>query len=115
MNQNDFRLGNYLENFLGQIFQVQTLPISGMFPEPKPISITKKRLLKLGFKKDSIGRPYIDINFNQSLSWQGNILFLITCGMEFEVTYTELLHVTKLHHVQNLYFALKGEELTFEL
>lgn len=72
----------------------------------KPIPLTEEWLLNLGFKKNGewykIDNFYIDsTNYN--------------CGIENPKNiYNRLKCVGYVHQLQNLYFALKGEELTLK-
>lgn len=74
----------------------------------EPIPLTEEWLLKFGFEKNNnnqfiLMEGSVDILFNKDLNgW--------TCdGINFSINMTE--HV---HQLQNLYFALTGEELTFK-
>ena len=71
----------------------------------KPIQLTEEWLLKLGFvKHGKYGYFYIDF-FCVDLDMNGQFFM---CDIDIHIV---LKHV---HQLQNLYFALTGEELTFK-
>ena len=79
----------------------------------QPIELTEEWLLKFGFKR--VGN-YVGIGFNPRMSIQfhdGN-------SAECDITQTGQMisfrhgHIKYVHQLQNLYFALTGEELTID-
>ena len=119
----ELRIGNYVEYRIQDelderkewwelsIIDSSDLQIleSGIDDDYRAIPLTEEILLKFGFeKRDKINPPFR--NYQYVFMKNG---FLI--GSDFLFHYisgnTELKHV---HQLQNLYFALTGEELTFK-
>ena len=117
MNTNELRIGNWVsEKVLGcrQVVTVDPLYFGintgqGIYSiehnNLEPIPLTEEWLLRFGFEKNDnnqfiLMEGSVDILFNKDLNgW--------TCdGINFSINMTE--HV---HQLQNLYFALTGEEL----
>lgn len=76
----------------------------------RPIPLTEEWLLKLGFEK-TLNQYRIETNVNTRNG--NNVPFIILDIDGFE--YDDLRLQTKIkyvNHLQNLYFALTGEELT---
>ena len=73
----------------------------------EPIPLTEEWLLKFGFEKDFEGDVYKNVNSNSFLCWQNNRVELLDDENNKCMAYCD--HV---HQLQNLYFALTGEELT---
>lgn len=77
-------------------------------PEINPIPLTKELVLKCGFEEEFGGIIYYNrnrgIEFNFSNEW-----CMASIG-EYEIT-----SVKYLHQLQNLYFALTGEDLEINL
>ncbi len=123
MNAKELRIGNWLEwdNEYYQIeigsFYTQLKSEDGrrLFNEIKPIPLTPEILKKAGFRKIN----YYDGNsFGLKISDSHEFVcnervFYLACDDSF---YNEVLdHIKYLHQLQNLYFALTGEELNIEL
>lgn len=131
MKTNELRIGNYVSNQTGSL---ENIPIGKPVKVEKvdrfcelylPIPLTKDWLIKFGFNEENIESYYYYENFFRAEI--GCRLYLCgtigedSCNMyidEFNVlgekqcvTLTEIKHV---HQLQNLYFALTGEELTIK-
>ena len=83
----------------------------------QPISLTEEWLLKFGFKKYVSDDIDIDIDFQISFhkkSYEGLIvqLFMDSNGVIF-FSHSGI-SLFSVHHLQNLYFSLTGEELKQE-
>ena len=74
------------------------------------IELTEEILLKCGFVKIENNWKVLDIVF-ASLGWERLAGMVLT--LEHESVY--LPHIKYLHQLQNLYFALTGEELEINL
>jgi hypothetical protein len=118
MNTNELRLGNLVDlgNRIAKIIEIahlacvvvdleETQDTIEDYERVKGIPLTEEWLLKFGFEKNDnnqfiLMEGSVDILFNKDLNgW--------TCdGINFSINMTE--HV---HQLQNLYFALTGEEL----
>ena len=102
MKPEELRIGNWCLRLDNSEFQISGKDISqiGGFPErlrPNPIPLTEEWLIKFGWK--SLLELAIHINENAM----------------FEMFITvEILRTMKVHQLQNLYFALTGEEPTIK-
>ena len=113
MKASELRLGNlFIEEYSGKIIEViglekNRITFSGLFLDKwqaKPIPLTEEWFLKLGFETDNIEW------------WNGIItigiyedgLFYCPTGQTYIRRGKEIQY---LHQLQNLYFALIGEEL----
>jgi len=102
MKVNEMRIGNwYDEN--GSTKQVNPNTIEAVWVAEriwcKPIPLTEEWLLKFGFQKDSLNIYRKYLNIHRGVSYFECYLGGITVEVQF------------IHQLQNLYFALKGEEL----
>lgn len=117
MKANELRLGNWVNyrSTMGTVFPIQVAvgtieeaferPDSGMI---KPIPITEEVLLKCGFEQDLIGwrsqrNPFFVL---KSLSDSGFLLGRLSIGLV-------KIRIAHLHQLQNLYYALTGQELIY--
>ncbi len=78
-----------------------------------PIKLSEGWLLKLGFK--DMGEFYDDVDKSYCLNDKWYIIFVdgvYKFGLEYQDFCTELKNV---HQLQNIYFALTGEELEIKL
>lgn len=123
MIQSELRLGNWVcyrdkrnlqVSNLGDFFQtVNSLTLqdgSDDISDYTPIPLTPEILVKAGFVKANTTDNYI-IFIN-------GIAFGISANGDVDMDYMEfeeVCNIKYLHTLQNLYFALTGEELTFEL
>jgi hypothetical protein len=109
MISNELRIGNYLQDFGGNVAQVIHLTKDKTILE-SPIPLTEEWLLKFGFiQKKTKGRGFYlnDILLRLENDKYETILIADDpfCGhlVEQEIKY--------VHQLQNLYFALTGNEL----
>lgn len=131
MKSNELRIGNWINDGYGCSIEVISIEsekvrnggpsVNDMCPSwYKPILLNEEWLVKFGFEDVETGRPYINIsngriviplkntdvigyievdyNADHSLGFSGGVAYFMT----------EIKHV---HQLQNLYFALTGEEL----
>ena len=116
MKANELRIGNlFVDKKTKTIINIiglteQYITFSGHFKndwQAKPIPLTEEWLLKFGFDKHfedfekKIVGFYLTYNFNDGISLNGKYMD--------EPIYIDGEYV---HQLQNLYFALTGEELT---
>ena len=119
MKANEFRIGNKLTNFLGEVFDCNAETIrsfeSNYFPygKPLPIPLTEEWLLKFGFER-------IEDEIHGEITWDyQRDIDSHECWAEWnEIGQLEGVMVDcvnrlikYVHQLQNLYFALTNEEL----
>jgi hypothetical protein len=122
MKKNELRIGNYVyhplmsDNY--QVNENDLLAFAKNLVTYTPITLTEEWLLKLGFKQCGY----------EMLSWKhetllpsfdlGGINWADSDEPDYQfLTYKvadEILRIDYVHQLQNLYFALTGEELTFK-
>lgn len=126
MKANELRIGNYFS--FGKHKEITTVfkitferkdgyLINGQIPEShcEPIPLTEKWLLKLGFSKmtikplwrKTIGEYTLDSD-DFLFSFESKYVY-VDSGLALHPIGNEIEYV---HQLQNLYFALTGEELT---
>jgi len=115
MKANELRIGNWINHkYSPPSFIVSVIntfnenTVNGIELEDcEPITLTEEWLLKFGFEKS--GEPYIIENFaveENGLNWY---LYMYDEENGCDVNIGIIQYV---HQLQNLYFALTGEELT---
>lgn len=101
----DLRLGNYVNDNLGGILKIKGLSEKSTFNHIKPIELTEEWLIKFGF----ISNPYDDVyelgSFHVNCDKTTGVLRL-WCEIN-----NKIVDLKTVHHLQNLYFAITGEEL----
>tara|TARA_R110000868_G_scaffold173508_7_gene409631 strand:+ start:5347 stop:5718 length:372 start_codon:yes stop_codon:yes gene_type:complete len=119
---NDFRLGNLVEcrDGFGRVTGIQDREvlevgeIGYIMEDIKPIDITNRILLICGFVLETFDS--IDFyNLKLGSDKYGISLTYVDCDNTFNVEDFQMTHIEHVHQLQNLYFALTGEELTFKL
>jgi hypothetical protein len=108
MKASELRIGNWIYH-LGVI---QKMTAKGLYqmegenPFIEPIPLTEEWLIKFGFKKVYYGWEKGSFEVES----RGDIyLYSINCN-----EYTDGMPFKYVHQLQNLYFALTGEELTIK-
>ena len=105
MKANELRIGNWVLNqgepieLTKQKFKMAV--ISFNCQEIKPIPLTEEWLVRFGFKKRKCGN-YI---------WWIHARIQFTDKMELLIDGNLWIEIESVHQLQNLYFALTGEEL----
>lgn len=120
MKAQDLRIGNIYHGDVtneenpqvitgSDIVDLETDPIDDYF---KPILLTEEWLLKFGFE---VNRPYSDTYSIDEfiIKVMGDIGFDYV-QMDYEGSLDPVIQVKHVHQLQNLYFALTGEELTIK-
>ena len=115
INRNELRIGNYITDIYSSKNAYFEIVIIGedttkygagfcsYYSHIKPIPLTEKWLLDFGFENKEENWEKSDSNL-----WD----FLIILDYEsFMYSYSKL-EIKHVHQLQNLYFALTGEELT---
>lgn len=118
MEAKNFRIGNIVDLW-GSIAYIQRCDFSEnehgiAVDKAKPIKLTEKWLFKLGFNKD-YKKGYIGVDYGNTDfvltspkvmgEWQDNYCWQFVCTWD---KFTEIKYV---HQLQNLFFALTGNEL----
>ena len=116
MKANELRIGNYVYDTLGKVNKIDLEAITYIVKEPhnqvKPIPLTEEWLLKFGFVKSKVSSQFdkekLTIQIANELEYhkKGRVYFNSWAILEESIKY--------VHQLQNLYFALTGEELTFK-
>lgn len=113
MQSKDLRIGNLVKH-LDYHLEVQKIGFTKIwiedgtisFDEIEPIKLTEEWCIKFGFQKDLENTIYKNINKHCFLCYENKIVTLL----EEENNYC-LRKIKYVHELQNLYFALTGEEL----
>jgi hypothetical protein len=129
MQATELRIGNYVKYSNGsKLFKVVGIHEFGIdveddiestyieYSEFEPIALTKEILLKCGFENTNIGyfekrvmqRGKINIRFNKG------VLEFLELGTSNHYLFGDMKKIN-LHQLQNLYFALTGQELEINL
>ena len=111
MKASELRIENlFIEEYSSTIIKViglekNKITFSGLFLDKwqaKPIPLTEEWLVKFGFVKHKTTDIYPTFA-KQMFNWNDGILYIIGYGF--------MNHIKHVHQLQNLYFALTGEEL----
>ena len=114
MEAKELRIGNYVQDEDGHIVQMELIYFSVIFKcrlsedDIYPIPLTEEWLLKFGFEN-------IDTNENGG----DNYWYLSKGDFMLDRSFQSLqmntgFDLSHVHQLQNLYFALTGEELTIK-
>jgi hypothetical protein len=128
MKANELRIGNWVEgrsdskkDFLTfQVYKETFFDIESTYGEFKPIPLTEEWLVKFGFKKFKGGISLDNEEFTLTYTHKNTdktILLEVNGEDEWgkhQYTCIVLNHIKYVHQLQNLYFTLTGEELTFK-
>jgi hypothetical protein len=104
MEARELRIGNLLITSSGTIVEVTESTIRGVrlnYLDIKPIPLTEEWLLKFGFEDDNaFFKNRITLYKQDGIFW---------CDLLWDC-----IDVNYVHQLQNLYYALTGEELTIK-
>jgi hypothetical protein len=115
MEANELRIGNLiLKN--GSIYNIDTLFFVDIYDGTainfhlKPIHLTEEWLLRFGFEKT------MEWTYSKELLGNSKLVYYLgekgwSIGFK---NYSDFSNLTYVHQLQNLYFALTGEELTIK-
>jgi hypothetical protein len=116
MKASELRLGNCVFDAFGDIFQIDFIGICNVDKlKLQPIPLTEEWLLKFGFK---FYKKQVSLNiggelFNYAMKDEFIIWTDLKSGWTLDSRKDRKTHwLNSLHQLQNLYFALTGEELT---
>lgn len=80
----------------------------------KPIPLTEEWLVKFGFKKYKKLHSYLDPHLPSPFYEKNDFsLFKYDFGFRFFTDLEKEVYIKYIHQLQNLYFALTGEELRY--
>lgn len=114
---NELRLGNWLIDKDGKLFKVTSIDdgscdgwINGVsefriLAHLNPIPLTPEILEKCGF--------FTPNGYNESVKYKRNVMLDLHRG-KILLRDNRLIELTTLHQLQNLHFALTGEELIYK-
>ena len=114
MKAQELRIGNWVEHdgSLGEVEDIQKNDIGSFFDgvyfncyikDLEPIPLTEDWLVKFGFvKEDDFGK--IEFQFNPLVLYKQDKIY-------WSDILWDSLEIKHVHQLQNLYFALTGEEL----
>ncbi|MCT4085466.1 hypothetical protein HZP81_17095 [Elizabethkingia anophelis] len=109
MEANELRIGNYVNHNGFAPITIDAVDIIHCQQHPeayKPIELTEEWLLKLGFNKSKFSSNCFKITNGYKFDFAGGkVLYLDSIRLE---------HIKYIHQLQNLHFALGGEELTIK-
>lgn len=135
MKANELRIGNLVDlgNRIAKVIEIghlscvvvdleETQDTIEDYKRTKPISLTEEFLLKFGFepinKHDNAFITYADWTHNYFLQLdvrKADNKYLILDNSFDDLRAFSMVDIEYVHQLQNLYFALTGEELTFKL
>jgi len=124
LKSSELRIGNFIENTDSQMASYMVVNADvikqnehSMYASLEPIPLTKEWLLKFGFKHQyktiedqDFFEIIIDCNFKLYVSL--NKMKVSICKKYVGNVYSK--KIDYVHQLQNLYFALTGEELTLK-
>jgi hypothetical protein len=103
MKASELRIGNYVYDTLGKVNIIDLEAITYIVKEPynqvKLIPLTEEWLLKLGAKRDKIDNTY----------YLSELEIMLPNFFRYKTSI--IRRIEYVHQLQNLYFALTGEEL----
>jgi hypothetical protein len=120
LQNNELRIGNLFilpNGDIGKIsyHEIRLMVVAIEKPDYQPIPLTEEWLLKFGFEKRTTVLHSVQyfIGFNPiTHDWMFDILWLV--GHEYPFYRNGHFAIKYVHQLQNLYFALTGEELTIK-
>jgi hypothetical protein len=108
MKATELRIGNYYLAFGVDLKQVETLTKDKILIDFQPIPLTEEWLKKFGFEKVIVDSWYSKLAENK------NTINISKSGLVAINDDKPIRSIEYCHQLQNLYFALTGEELTIK-
>lgn len=111
MEANELRIGNYYLSYGVDLKQVENLTKGKTLIDFHPIPLTEEWLLKFGFDKSDVfdERGYLFSNYNLNINY-----YTYLDWDEDNKCLEKYPHIKYVHQLQNLFYALTGEELTIK-
>ena len=128
MKAKQFRIGNYY-NHNGEVKEITVNTLSNLFESEdrawfEPIPLSEEWLLKFGFKCVHIKNIHYTVNDPNGVAELHKISIFPTVNNQWHIAFSDELNgykdyipttkISHVHQLQNLYFALTGEELTIK-
>ena len=126
MKTNELRIGNYLalpmrgedvvivEEILADEFVVCNVTTNEWpITDYAPILLTDEWLLRFGFNEDHYGDYYREYNINPDKHFHSYFELTQMSNKSYQIREYDI-YIAYVHQLQNLYFALTGEELTLK-
>jgi len=116
MKASELRIENFVFDNLGGILKIKGINDNSDLSHIKPIPLTEEWLLKFGFEQIGIS-GYFSKNIDEKtyIAQNPNGFWIAIERAEGdddgEDEYSKQINVQYVHQLQNLYFALTGEEL----
>lgn len=112
---NELRIGNAICDMNGHIFLkiIDADVLKYASDNCEPIPLTPEILEKCGFKNGRENEMWIGLPNHQHLVYDLEQMIVIIEGVS--LTFVPYIQPLQLHQLQNLYFALTGEELQVNL
>ena len=112
MKASELRIGNWVKSLTHGIeYKIDFIFESPMMNEIQPIPLTEEWLLKFGFKKE--GQLYVKDFFGDYIGVDADDFSVGTYAFG-RIAHAPQPTLMNVHQLQNLYFALTGEELTIK-
>jgi hypothetical protein len=115
MKASELRIWNFIENTDSQMASYMVVNADvikqnelKMYASLESIPLTEEWLLKFGFEKTYIGYDEKYPFFEKGL------IIIDACDFTIETASGLVIEIKYVHQLQNLYFALTGEELTLK-
>lgn len=112
MKSSEVRIGNYYLEFGVELKQVEFLRKDTVIIDFNPIPLTEEWLLKFGF--ELLCRKSTNGFKNTIFSMRNPSWSLMELDKGYGVNFWQGNNLLYVHQLQNLYFALTGEELTIK-
>lgn len=114
MKANELRIGNYVLDNLGGLLKIKGVSEQSDLSHIIGIPITEEWLMKFGFEKEIYSSPYSYKVYYKIPSVISLELFpQCNNNIYFEYEWGDVW-IKSVHQLQNLYFALTGDELEIE-
>ena len=120
---NELRIGNILysnlteRNFICNSEDIYNLAMDYNANNANYVELTEEWLLKFGFEKDDTGVDMFDQDYCEWYQIEFPIIGVLCQSSDKSYLFdenTDTLRIKYVHQLQNLYFALTGEELTIK-
>ena len=114
MTAQELRIGNYVQDLVGAPCRVRAINEGGISIKGGGYSASVEMFKPIELTNDILSKCGFDVKFTNGgfIKWQKDDFKLIDRRLPYPLNYSA--RVVYLHQLQNLYFALTGEELTLK-